>query len=212
MKKLKITLLLALGLLAISPAFAQEQNVTRVGVKGGVNFSNFTVGDDVADNNIKAGLNLGLFFKMPVSDAVAIQPEILYSSKGSKLEYDNFLNGEGEYRFNFNYLELPIMAVFSLGDHFNIHAGPYLAYLTSVNIKDMKEDGSIQGVSDLNEKNFNRFDYGLAAGIGADFNGFNAGVRYNYGLNEVGDSGSLSGQLLNNSRNSVATVFVGFGF
>jgi hypothetical protein len=211
MKKLKLSILIVLGMLAVSPAFSQEQNVTRVGVKGGLNFSNFRV-DDIGDNNVKAGLNLGLFFKMPVSEAVAIQPEILYSSKGSKIKYDNFAQGEGEYRFNFNYLELPIMGVFSLGDHFNIQAGPYVAYLASVNIKDMQEDGSIQGVKDLNEKNFNRFDYGLAAGIGADFNGFVAGVRYNYGLNEVGDSGSLSGQVLNNSKNSAATVYVGFGF
>ena len=212
MKKIKTILLIAFGVMMMSPAFSQDQNVTRVGVKGGVNFSNFRIGDDFADNNIKAGLNLGLFFKMPVSDAVAIQPEILYSSKGSKLEYNNFLQGEGEYRFNFNYLELPVLAVISLGDHFNIHAGPYVSYLTSVNIKDMQEDGSIQGVKDLNEKNFNRIDYGLAAGIGADFNGFIAGVRYNYGLNEVGESGSLSGQVLNDSRNSVGTIYIGFGF
>jgi hypothetical protein len=211
MKKLKISLLFILGMLAVSPAFSQEQNVTRFGVKGGVNFSNFRV-DEIADNNIKAGLNLGLFFKMPVSEAVAIQPEILYSSKGSKLEYDNFAQGEGEYRFNFNYLELPVMAVFSIGDNFNIQAGPYVAYLANVNIKDMKEGGSIQGVQDLKESNFNRFDYGLAAGIGGDFNGFNAGIRYNYGLNEVGESGALSGQLLSNSKNSAATVYIGFGF
>jgi hypothetical protein len=211
MKTVKFSILFCLGMLALSPAFSQEQNVTRVGVKGGVNFSNFRV-DDVGDNNIKAGLNLGLFFKMPVSEAVAIQPELLYSSKGSKIEYDNFLQGEGEYRFNFNYLELPVMGVFSLGDHFNLQAGPYVAYLTSANIKDMQEDGSIEGVKDLNEKDFNRFDYGLAAGIGADFNGFNAGVRYNYGLNEVGDSGSLSGQVLRDSKNSAATIYVGFGF
>lgn len=211
MKTIKISALILLLAIIASPSFAQDQNVTRFGVKGGVNFSNFRV-DDVGDNNIKAGLNLGLFFKMPIAQAVAIQPELLYSSKGSKLEYNNFLQGEGEYRFNFNYLELPIMAVFSIGDNFNIQAGPYVAYLSSVNIKDMEEDGSIQGVKDLDESNFNRFDYGLAAGIGADFNGFTAGVRYNYGLNEVGESGSLSGQLLNNSKNSVATIFVGFGF
>jgi hypothetical protein len=211
MKNLKFVIIAFFGLLAGSPAFSQEQNVTRVGVKGGVNFSNFRV-DDVGDNNIKAGLNLGLFAKMPVSESVAIQPELLYSSKGSKIEYDNFIQGDGEYRFNFNYLELPILGVFSLGDHFNLQAGPYVAYLTSVNIKDMKEGGTIQGVKDLREKDFNRFDYGLAAGIGADFSGFNAGIRYNYGLNEVGDSGSLSGQVLSNSKNSVATIYVGFGF
>jgi hypothetical protein len=211
MKKIKIGLFVVLGMLVLSPVFAQEQNVTRVGVKGGVNFSNFRVGD-IGDNNIKAGLNLGLFAKLPVSDAVAIQPELLYSSKGSKIEYDNFIQGEGEYRFNFNYLELPVLGVFSLGDHFNIQAGPYIAYLASANVKDMNEDGSIENLKDLNEENFNRFDYGLAAGIGADFNGFIAGVRYNYGLNEVGEKGSLSGQATNDSKNSVATVFIGFGF
>jgi Outer membrane protein beta-barrel domain len=210
MKNVLKLFIVACGLLAGS-AYAQEQNATRIGVKGGANFSNFRV-DEVADNNVKVGLNLGLFAKLPVSQAVAIQPELLYSSKGSKLTYDNFLQGEGEYRFNLNYLELPVLGVFSIGEHFNIHAGPYVAYLTSANIKDMNDDGSIQDIADLNEKNFNRFDYGLAAGIGVDFNGFIAGVRYNYGLNEVGESGSLSGQLTSDSKNSVATVFVGFGF
>lgn len=211
MKKHKIIYILGFLLLAAIPSFSQEQNVTRVGFKGGVNFSNFRV-DGIQDNNIKAGLNLGLFFKLPVSEAVAIQPELLYSSKGSKLEYDNPIQGDGEYRFNMNYLELPIMGVFSLGDRFNIQAGPYVSYLTSANIKNMDEDLSIQGVADLNEDSFKRFDYGLAAGIGYDFNGFIIGARYTYGLNEVGKSDNLSGQLTNNSKNSNATVFVGFGF
>ena len=119
MKKNKIIYILGFLLLAAIPSFSQEQNVTRVGFKGGLNFSNFRV-DGIQDNNIKAGLNLGLFFKLPVSETVALQPELLYSSKGSKLEYDNPIQGDGEYRFNMNYLELPVMGVFSLGDHFNI--------------------------------------------------------------------------------------------
>ena len=210
MKKIT-TLIILIGALAAIPAFSQDQNVTRFGVKGGVNFSNFRV-DEIADNNIKAGLNLGLFFKMPVSDVVAIQPEILYSSKGSKLEYDNALQGKGEYRFNMNYLQLPILGVFSLGQAFNVHIGPYFSYLANTNIKNMDKDFNIQGVQDLNEKAFNRFDYGIAAGLGFDMQGFVVGARYSYGLNEVGDSGKLSGQLLSNSKNSVATIYVGFGF
>lgn len=211
MKKINLSLLILLFAASI-PTMAQvDQNVLRLGVKGGVNFTNFRV-DEIADNNMKAGLNLGLFVRMPVSETISIQPELLYSSKGSKLKYDNFLQGEGEYRFNFNYLELPVLGVFSIGDHFNIQAGPYVAYLASANIKDMEDDGSIQGIADLNEKNFNRLDYGLAAGIGFDFNGFIAGARYTYGLNEVGESNNLSGQLTNNSKNSAATIFIGFGF
>ena len=211
MKKLKLTIVLALMTFMAMPAFSQDVNVTRFGVKGGVNFSNFRV-DDIEDNNVKAGLNLGLFLKLPISDAVAIQPELLYSSKGSKLRYDNIIQGEGEYRFNMNYIEVPIMGVFHIGEVFNIQVGPYLAYLASANIKNMDDDLNIQGVTELNEDNFNRFDYGVAAGIGLDFNGFVVGARYNYGLNEVGESGSLSGQLTNNSKNSVGTIFIGFGF
>lgn len=211
MKKIKLAIIASMMALMALPAFSQESNVTRFGVKGGVNFSNFRI-DDVEDNNLKAGINLGLFMKLPISDVVAIQPELLYSSKGSKLKYDNIIQGKGEYRFNMNYLELPVMGVFHIGDVFNVQVGPYISYLTSANIKNMDEDLTIQGVTDLKEDNFNRLDYGVAAGVGLDFNGFVVGARYNYGLKEVGKSGNLSGVLLNDSKNSVATIYIGFGF
>jgi hypothetical protein len=214
MKKIKLGLIAFIVTCFALPSFAQNDvNPLRVGVKGGANFSNWRVGDDLAaDNKTKIGLNLGLFAKLPVSDAVSIQPELLYSSKGSKLTYNNFAQGEGEYRFNFNYLELPVLGVFNIGENFNVHVGPYVAYLSSVKIKNMEDDGTIQGVKDLNEKDFNRFDYGLAGGVGFDFNGFMIGARYNYGLHDVGKSNNLSGQITSNSKNSVGTVYIGFGF
>jgi len=188
-----------------------DGTAAKIGVKGGVNFSNLRV-DEVADENIKVSYNLGLFAKLPVSETFAIQPELLYSSKGSKLKYDNFVMGEGEYRFNLNYLELPVLAVFNIGEYFNIHVGPYIGFLTSANIKDLNDDGSIDDIADLNEDDFNRFDYGLSGGIGADINSFIFGVRYNYGLQEIGKSGNLSGELTENSKNSVASIYIGYGF
>lgn len=211
MKKSRIFFLSGLMALGVTCGFAQTENPLRVGVKGGVNLSNFRV-DDVGDNNMKAGLNLGLFAKLPVSTGFSIQPELLYSSKGSKLKYDNFVQGEGEYRFNMNYLEMPLLGVFHIGENFNIHAGPYVAFLASSNIKDMNDDGTIEGVKDIDVDNFNRFDYGLAGGIGIDINGFVAGARYNYGLAEVGKSDNLTGQLTSDSKNSAATIYIGFGF
>jgi hypothetical protein len=215
MKKMKAILTLG-ALMCAFFSYGQYSSDTdvlapKIGVKGGVNFSNLNT-DNVADEHTKVGFNLGLFAKLPVSETFAIQPEILYSNKGSKLKYDNFVQGEGEYRFNLNYLELPVLAVVNIGPYFNIHAGPYVAFLSSSNIKDMNDDGTIQGIKDVDVKNFNRFDYGLAAGIGADLNGFMVGARYNYGLNEVGKSGSLTGQLTNNAKNSVASIYIGFGF
>lgn len=211
MKKIKLILSIILLSGMFVPAFSQSDNPMRIGVKGGVNFSNFRV-DEVDDNNLKAGLNLGLFAKLPITSFLAIQPELLYSSKGAKLTYNNFAAGKGEYRFNMNYVEVPLLVVISLGEYFNIQAGPYAAFLTSSNIKDMKSDGTIAGARELKADNFNRFDYGLAAGLALDLNGFIIGARYNYGLNEVGKSGSLSGELTKDSKNSVGTIYIGFGF
>ena len=123
-----------------------------------------------------------------------------------------YFAGEGEYRFNLNYVEVPFLAVFNLGQHFNIHAGPYAAFLTSSNVKDMNDDGTIEGVEDLEVDNFNRFDYGLAGGVAFEFSNFTIGGRYNYGLKEVGKSGNLSGELTRDAKNSVASFYIGFGF
>ena len=219
MKKIRNLLLGALAL-AGAVSFANAQTTTaderdpmapKIGVKGGINLANLYV-DEVADENLKVGLNVGLFAKIPCTEFFAIQPEVLYSSKGSRLKYDNVFAGEGEYRFNLNYVEVPLLAVFNIGPHFNIHAGPYAAFLTSSNVKDMNDDGTIEGVEDLNVENFNRFDYGLAGGLGFEFGNFIVGGRYNYGLKEVGKSGSLSGELTDNAKNSVASFYIGFGF
>lgn len=215
MKKIKVVLLSALLLTTVGFVQAQMEErdplAPKIGVKGGINLANLYV-DDVADENLKVGLNAGLFFKIPFAEFFAIQPEILYSSKGSKLTYNNFINGQGEYRFNLNYVEVPMLAVFNLGPHFNIHAGPYAALLTSANIKDMNDDGTIEDIDDLNVDNFNRFDYGLAGGVALEFSNFTLGARYNYGLKEVGKSGNISGQLTRDAKNSVASFYIGFGF
>jgi hypothetical protein len=207
---------IAMALCTISSA--QEQQTTtenslapKIGIKAGVNLSNLYI-DNIEDENMKVGLNAGVFAKIPVAKGFSIQPELLYSSKGTKATYNNVLAGEGEYRFNLNYVEMPVLAVFNLGRNINIHAGPYVAFLAGANIKDIDSDGSENGVTDLKADNFNRFDFGLAGGIGFDFQNFMVGARYNYGLTEVGKSGSLSGELTKDSKNSAVSLYIGLGF
>jgi hypothetical protein len=202
---------------ALTAAFSQQQQTTtetslqpKIGIKGGINLSNLYV-DDVQDENMKVGVNVGVFAKFPLTRGFSIQPELLYSSKGAKLTYNNIL-GTGEYRFNLNYVELPILAVFNLGKNFNIHAGPYAALLTSANIKRKdKASGDVDDIADLDTDNFKRFDYGLVGGIGFDIENFTLGARYNYGLNEIGDGG-VAGAATKNSKNSTFTFYIGIGF
>ncbi len=201
----------------LSAAMAQEQQTTtesslqpKFGIKGGINLSNLYV-DDVEDENMKVGVNVGVFAKLPVTKGFSIQPELLYSSKGAKITYNNIF-GDGEYRFNLNYVELPVLAVFNLGKNFNIHAGPYAALLTSANIKRLdNESGDVDDIADLDTDNFKRFDYGLVGGVGFDIQNFTLGARYNYGLNEIGDGG-IAGEATRNSKNSALTFYIGIGF
>jgi hypothetical protein len=214
---LRVYLLSAILLLSLS-VIAQEQQTSeeptlhpKVGIKGGVNLSNLYVAD-VSTESMKVGFVGGLFGKFPVTRGFSIQPEFLYSVKGARENYNNFVEGGGEYRFNLGYLELPLLAVVNLSRNFNIHAGGYGAYLINANVKDVNSNGTITGATELNANDFHRWDYGLVGGIGFDIENFSLGARYNYGLATIGKSGQLSGLLTPSSKNAGFTIFMGFGF
>ncbi|WP_205511692.1 porin family protein [Longitalea arenae] len=218
MKRFMCAALFSAAFLTGTSAFAQQQQTPaeddlspKFGIKGGVNLTNMYV-QDVSDENMKVGFNAGFFAKLPVTKGFSIQPELLYTSKGAKETYDNFIQGEGEYRFNLNYIELPVLAVFNVAKNFNLHVGPYVSYLVSANIKDLEDDGTIEDITDLDAENFQRFDYGLAGGLGIDISNFTIGARYSYGLREIGKSGSLSGELTKDSKNSAISLYIGIGF
>ncbi|HZE83082.1 MAG TPA: porin family protein [Puia sp.] len=211
-------LTMAVGLLAFSGAYAQEQQAStesgmtaKFGIKGGLNLTNLYVAD-VSNEHIKAGFNAGVFAKLPVTRGFSIQPELLYSVKGAKENYNNFVDGNGEYRFNLGYMELPVLAVVNLAPNFNLHAGGYAAYLVNANVKDVNSNGQIQGATELNTDNFNRWDFGLAGGAAFDIDHFTLGARYNYGLSHIGKSDNLSGELIKNSKNAGTSIYIGFAF
>jgi hypothetical protein len=217
--RLKFAFLLSTALLVIfSTVQAQQQQTsdesalhTKFGIKGGLNLTNLS-SDNFSDNHLKAGFNVGVFSKIPITRGFSIQPELLYSLKGSKTDYNNFVDGTGEYRFNLGYVELPLLAVVNLTKNFSIHVGGYGAYLTNANIKDVNSNGNIQNITDLNANDFNRWDFGLAGGLGFDIENFTIGARYNYGLTDIGKSGNLTGTALGNAKNNGLSVYVGFGF
>src|SRR3954462_6939763 len=219
MKKIMcVALLSAAFLTAGNGLFAQVQQTgaenslsPKFGIKGGLNLTNMYV-QDVSDEHMKVGWNAGVFAKLPVTRGFSIQPELLYTNKGAKETYNNFIEGKGEYRFNLNYIELPVLAVINVAKNFNIHAGPYISYLAAVNIKDLKDNGTINNIKDLDAENFNRVDYGVAGGLGIDISNFTLGARYSYGFREIGKSGSLSGELTKDSKNSAISLYIGIGF
>lgn len=180
-------------------------STARGGIKGGLNVSNLYV-DDVDDENARFGFNVGLYAQLFSSEVFAIQPELLYSTKGTRTTYDNLLMGEGDAKFNLNYLEVPVLAVFKLGSAAEIHFGPYWGYLLGANID---EDGDTDTFNELDRDSFRSWDFGLAGGIGLNFGSTQIGVRYSKGLRKLADSDDAEA-LVGDAKNSCAQLYIAF--
>jgi hypothetical protein len=175
----------------------------RAGIKGGLNASNLYV-DDVNDENARLGFNVGLFGELISTEAFGLQAELLYTTKGSKNVYDNPI--DQEIKYNLNYLELPLLAVFKIGA-VDLHLGGYGSYLLDANIK--YEGDLADGTDEIDKDNLNSWDYGLLAGVGINFGAMQIGARYNYGLVKIADS-KAARTLIGDSKNSCAQLFVAF--
>lgn len=182
---------------------------SQTGLKGGVNLTNLYV-DDVDDENVKVGYHIGIYHDAPITDFLSIQPEILFTSKGAEVQYDGFLGGSGKYRYNLNYLEIPVLVKLKMAG-FNVHAGPYAAFLVGANVKDVDSNGNVQGVTSLDRDDFNQVDFGASLGVGFDFLGGNIGARYDFGLNEI-DRSNFAGEAASSAKNSAFMLSIGFDF
>ena len=188
---MKKIILFVVAILAFGYADAQK---TQFGVKAGVNFATLT--GDAPGASSKVGFNVGGFAEIKISTKFSIQPELLYSTQGAKVESEG-VNVD----FNLSYLNIPVMAKYYVSPKFSLEAGPQIGFLMSAKGKTMGESVDIKDF-------FNSTDFGINIGAGYDFtNQFSGGIRYNFGISNIAaDSGGDSVQ------NSVISLSVGYKF
>ncbi|MFW6259391.1 MAG: porin family protein [Tangfeifania sp.] len=184
------------------------------GLKGGLNLSNMTVeGND--DSNLKAGFHLGVFNKIGITESFSIQPELLYSAKGFKYNYDNSAIADGETKFNLNYIDLPVKLVFNLSRDFEFQLGPYFSYLAGANVDtdaQVLEFFNIDSTDELDRENFNAFEAGLTGGLGFTIDPLVFGFNYNLGLTQVAKDDEPTEAMLGDAKNTVIQVYAGILF
>ena len=131
MKKLLITILI----FATTFAMAQTEIVKplTVGVKGGGSFNHF-LGDIPVelDPKLYTGFTAGIFGNYKVSDNFSVQPEILYSRKGSNFEdftYQiDFVDFNLEMYIKTDWIEIPVLGMYHINDNFTLFGGPYIGF------------------------------------------------------------------------------------
>lgn len=178
------------------------------GVKGGFNISNMYT-ENADDENVLYGFNAGVYATFPLSDIISIQPELYYTTKGSELDYNNaFISGSS--RLRLDYIQLPIMAKFNIGEHFNVHLGPYGAFLVGANVKSENDADIFEFDENLDTDDFEKFEFGLAAGVEFAFDPLTVGLRYDYGLTTVGKEQNFAGENFTfpDAKNSLLNVYL----
>jgi hypothetical protein len=192
--KNKIKFFTAFACIGLSLTNVQAQtnsNAPEFGIKGGVSFSNI-YNTKIDDNNMLTSFNAGFYGAFPLGGIISIQPEILYSSKGGELTYNNaFVKGKTE--FKLNYIEVPILLKVNITNNLSVHAGPYFAYLIDAELNNDADGNAIDFENNYKNDDFNKFDAGISAGIGYGFDSFGLGARYNYGLSAIGKERYFAG-------------------
>jgi hypothetical protein len=184
------------------------------GFKIGGNLANISIdGDKLYDS--KLGFIGGLFYNIQLNDFLSLQPEFLFSMKGYQFEgnkYDEDANYLGKYiqRYNYNYLEIPILGQLKLIDDesFDLYLflGPSFNFNVYANKEEEKKStGSIE--IDNSDEKMNIFELSLIPGILVEYNHkFIIDFRNSYGIIDIYEDEHSEG------NNTVMSLLVGIKF
>jgi hypothetical protein len=242
MKTQKIILLLAMILIFKSTSlFAADFDW---GVKGGVNIYNIH-GKDVSQyldsielkmqsmeryNTVLQSYDIerktdfliaaGGFVTFNLTNLIKVQPELLFSSKGFAMKWNEWDDFDDKEYWHLFYLETPLLLkVIIPTDRLpfipNVFIGPTLgilledAYRDGGAIQDALEDAGYSNHGDISDDfdlDFNRLDYGLVFGAGIDFkkSNFLIDVRYTLGLRTIDGSSNPY-----DIKNGVFSIMIG---
>lgn len=191
---MKKIILSAIAIMAFAFSNAQE---TRFGIKGGLNISSFA-GGNYYDANSLVGFQVGGFAEIKVIERLAIQPELLFSTQGAKLEF-----GNTDFDTKLNYINVPVLAKFYVTKQFTVEAGPQLGFLVSA-----KSEG--EDVKD----GFKSVDTGFNFGVGYNFtDNFSVGARYTVGLSNIADNDADTwDEYYDSPKNSVFAITAAYKF
>ena len=193
----------ALGLLW--PALVAAQGV-EVGIRAGVNVA--TLANDVdgrgAASDPRLGIVAGAFVTWPMLSWLQLQPEVLYSSKGGKVDEPGI-----DARVVLDYVDIPLLARFSPGafgtTRFYVVGGPAFAVRVRARTRTVFS-GSTEDM-DISE-DVERTDLGIVIGGGFDRGRLVLDARYTYGLRDVDARPDDAVEV----RNRAFTMTVGWTF
>lgn len=194
------------------------------GAKAGVNFA--SVGSNDMDHvEGVTSFHIGGLMEIPLNEKFAIQPELLYSSQGAKVEQTESrqdISVTVNSKIKLDYINVPIMAKYYIAEGFALEAGPQIGFLISAKAQ---TNGEIVGdlppeIIEIIEEEWKSrdgdikddcqtLDFGVGAGASYRLKmGVFFGLRYNLGFSNIykDDTRGLK------NKNSVLQISAGYTF
>jgi hypothetical protein len=187
----KITLVSILIFATTSLTSAQ---FLKFGPKAGISSSKvqvderFTVdGSEVTyeTGDAQVGFHVGAFARVSVV-SFSIQPELLFTSAGGKIEVTDNAETSDVRDLNYNKIDVPIMLGKSFGKILRVQVGPSFSFLLS-------DDARNVNLKDELSQNYNNATVGYQAGVGLDLGDLSIDLKYEGNLSKLGNSVSFRG-------------------
>lgn len=194
-----------------------------LGVRGGADMSQVMFHPSVSQK-FKVGATAGFTFRYIEENHFGIIAELDFTQRGWT---EDFEDAPFSYSRTLNYIEIPVMTHIYFGrrGRFFFNAGPVVGYMLGDSMKsnfnpyDWKHE---PGFPDRNRTNdqidmqiSNRFDYGICAGLGGEFNinrknSLSLEARFYYGLGNI--MPSKRADVFSASNSMTISLAVGYWF
>ncbi len=175
MKRIVLTFL-TIGLFTLS---TQAQGV-RAGVKLGANLNK--IEGQSFNDGFDLSYHAGVFFEIDLNKKWGIQPEILWNQTTGRRSnfnslYSSVANPNGSEKFKLNYLSIPLLLRYNIGNILSLNAGPQFGIL-------LQEDKTLL---QSGQSAFKDGDFSMVAGAQLNFKFIRVYGRYNIGLQNIND-------------------------
>ncbi|QQX76083.1 MULTISPECIES: porin family protein [Aequorivita] len=193
----KILLFTAFAIFAFVNSHAQGE--FRIGFKAGVNVASIG-GDDtfgIGSFGSRTGFHVGALVEIPINEKFSVQPELLYSAKGSNYDFSS-----GDTDIKLDYIDVPILAKYHIIQGLSAELGPVIGVLVKADADNGDETEDIKEF-------YKSTDIGI--GIGASYRlpmGVFFSLRYNKGLTDINDNPDTNAK----NQNNVFQVSAGYSF
>lgn len=165
--------LFVLAILLIAGSTTMNAQGIDFGVKAGANFSKLD-GDGIDGDNLTS-FHVGAVLELNLFENFSVQPEVMYSSQGTKLEDEDI---------KLDYISVPVLAKFYLiSDKLSLEAGPQFSFLVNDNLEETFETKS--------------FDFAAIGGLGFNVtNNLFVQARYVVGLTDTTKEAEVTNKVI----------------